>query len=414
MIMSLTILKGIVLTSVLVLLFSAPALAASFTTAFEDDGMVTVNGQRTLIIGSYYPGKSESPYKELKDAGFNLVCANPEGALDKAQEAGLMTWVTVGALDPDPAKREASEKTLIAAIDKVKDHPSVALLETVDEPAWTWMKKEQRVSAAILAETFKVIKAHDANHLIYTNQAPTNLIKTLQQYNAGTDIQACDIYPVNPGGVKPMFALFPDGNQGDLNNEQISQVGEYADKMRKVAGPNRPVFMVLQAFAWETLKDEVGMEEVREEKVLLPSYAQSRFMAFNSLIHGANGVVYWGSFTLPVNSQCWTDIKRVTREVSDLAQPLATRTVKDFKLDIDYVEMGHSVDDGVQWIVKAHGGKKYLFTCNADKNACKATLSGLKDVKTCTVFNENRTLPIENGSITDSWRRFDVHVYVLE
>ena len=43
---------------------------------------------------------------------------------------------------------------------------------------------------------------------------------------------------------------------------------------------------------------------------------------------------------------------------------------------VDYHEIGHSVDTGIQWLAKEFDGKLYLFTCNADKNLCKATLSG--------------------------------------
>jgi hypothetical protein len=378
-------------------------------TAFDDDGMITLNGKRTLIVGSYYAAKSDRPYAELAEAGFNLVhAAGDQDALDKAHAAGLAAWVTAGAIDPK--NKEAGAQAIVAAVQKVKDHPALAFIETVDEPAWTWMKAEARVPWQVLAETYALIKQTDPSHLVYTNHAPTNLVKTLKQYNAGTDIVACDIYPVNPGGLKPMFALFPDGFQGDLNNEHISQVGEYVDKMRQVTGPHRPLLMVLQAFAWEALEDELGVKERREEKVQYPTYAESRFMAFQSLIRGANGIIYWGSQTMPQPSQPWSDLKRVTREVADLAGPLAERAAA-VNVAVDYQEMGHSVDDGVQILAKEHAGKLYLFTCNADKNLCKATLSGLGAWNACSVLGENRTTPVEQGAITDTWRRFDVHVY---
>jgi len=382
--------------------------AEPLTVAFDDDGMITINGKRTLIVGSYYAAKSDRPFDEMAEAGFNLihVAADPD-ALDTAHAAGLMAWATVGAIDPD--KRDESSQAIAAAVDRIKEHPALALIETVDEPAWTFMKADQRVPWQVLEETYRIIKARDARHLVYTNQAPTNLVKTLRQYNAGTDVVACDIYPVNPGS-KPGFALFPDGHQGDLNNEHISQVGEYVDKMRQVTGPNRPLLMVLQAFAWEALEDEPGIKERREEKIQYPSYAQSRFMAFQSLIKSANGIVYWGSHSMPQPSQAWTDIKRVAREIADLAGPLSTRTAS-LRPGIDYHEMGHAMDDGVQTLAKEHEGLLYLFTCNADKNFCKATLSGLDGWTSCTVLNEDRTLPVENGAITDTWRRFDVHVY---
>lgn len=390
---------------------SFSATAAARVTAFDDDGAVTVDGKRTFIIGSYAAAKSDRPYAELAEAGFNLVNAGPD-KLDAALEAGLMTWTSVGTIRLDDG-REESVKAVVDAVTRVKDHPSIAFLETVDEPAWTWQKAEARVPWQAFAEAYPIIKQTDPNHLLYMNHAPTNLIKTMRAYNAGTDIVACDIYPVNPGGLQPMFALFPDGHQGDLNNEHISQVGEYVDKMRQVTGPGRPLFMVLQAFAWQDLNDELPANERREEKRLYPTYPQSRFMAFQAIIKGANGIVYWGSHTLPQPSQTWTDIKRVTREVADMGPVLAERT-DPLAVTTDYHEMGHSVDDGIQSLAKLHDGKLYVLTCNADKNICKATLAGLGAWANCTVLNENRTLPVENGSITDTWRRFDVHVYELK
>ena len=398
----------------IVLCFSCSAGAAPLVTAFDNDGMITVNGKRTLILGSYSAAKSDRPYAELAEAGFNLVHSGADTeSLDKAHGAGLMTWVSVGTLDLD--KRDASTKTLLDAVNKVKDHPGVAFLETVDEPAWTWNKAEVRVPPQPFVEAYPLIKKTDPNHLLYTNQAPTNLIETLKQYNAGTDIVACDIYPVNPGGLKPMYALFSDGFQGDFSNEQISQVGQYVDKMRAVAGPKRPLIMVLQAFAWEALREK----DRDESKVVYPSYAQTRFMAFQALIKGANGILYWGSHTLPAGSQTWTDIKRVVREIADLAQPLAAQRPPQTIAVNQYHEMGYSVDFGVQTLLTEHGGKAYLFTCNADKNPCKATLHGaegapgLERWTGAKVLNENRSLPIENGAITDAWQPFEVHIYEL-
>jgi hypothetical protein len=389
------------------------AAAAPLVTAYDDDGAITVNGNRTLIIGTYYAGNrytaptpGQAHFDELAEAGFNLVLGNP-GTLDMIHAAGLMAWTNAGTLDLD--QREESAQKIVDAVNAVKDHPALAFLETVDEPAWTWMKAEARVPAQALIEAYPIIKDADPHHLLYTNHAPTNLVKTMRAYNDGTDIVAMDIYPVNPGGLKHSYALFEDGEQGDLNNTYISQVGEYVDKMRQVTGPNRPLFMVLQGFAWEMLVDQA---ERREEKILYPTYAQSRFMAFQSLIEGANGIVYWGTAYTPQPSQCWDDLKRVVREVADLSGPLAERTA-EFPLETDYHEIGHSVDDGIQWLAKEHEGSLYLFTCNADKNPCRATLSGLAGWSSCAVLNEDREVPVENGAITDDWKRFDVHIYQL-
>ena len=136
-------------------------------------------------------------------------------------------------------------------------------------------------------------------------------------------------------------------------------------------------------------------------------------MAFQALIRGANGIVYWGSGYMPQPSQAWDDLKRVTREVANLADVIVSPD-PGVALETTYHEMGHSVDDGVQLIVRDHGGYRYVLTCNADKNKCKATLSGLGAWKTCTVLNEDREVALEGDTLTDVWPRFSVHLYRLE
>ena len=405
---------GLVTVSVITILCE-DAYCEPKVTEFDNDGMITVNGQRTFIIGSY---SAQSKYlnrpiseglTELAETGFNLVNAGSTTDMDAAHAAGLMTWTAVGTLDM--AKRAESEKTLRERVAAIKDHPALAFIETVDEPAWTWKSAEIRVPAKPFVEAYPIIKEIDPNHLLYMNHAPTNLVKTMRAYNGGTDIVAMDIYPVNPGDLKEMYALFEDGHQGDLNNTYISQVGDYVDKMREVTGPDRPLFMVLQAFAWEMLRDEAERDE---NKVLYPTYDESRFMAFQSIIKGVNGIIYWGSHYTPQPSPFWTELKRVVREVADLEEVLSQPVSKQ-TLSLDYHEMGHSVHYGVQTLVKECNGKLYLFTCNADKNPCKATITGIDAWKSVRVLNEKRdnALALEAGSITDTWRPFDVHVYEL-
>ncbi len=400
---------GYVLVAAIVLTGAAAAAnAATLVVDYDNDGTITINGERTLIIGSYYAAQSDQPYAELAEAGFNLVRTGRNiEEMDNAHAAGLMIWSTVGTLDLED--REGSTEQLLERVNAIKDHPALAFIETVDEPAWTWMKAEPRVPPEPFIKAYPLIKNAAPGRLLYMNHAPTNLVKTMQAYNPGTDIVACDIYPVNPGGLRPMYALFEDGYQGDLNNKTISQVGEYVDKMRRVTGPNRPLLMVLQAFAWEALR----REDRDESKVLYPTWEESRFMAFQSLIKGANGIIYWGSHTMPQPSEPWTGIKRVTREIADLA-PVLTQPTAAFTPAIEYHEIGHSVDVGVQWLVKEYEDALYVFTCNAYRYPCRATLSGFSEWTTCTVINEDRTLEIVDGGITDDWRAFDVHLYRFE
>ncbi len=135
---------------------------------------------------------------------------------------------------------------------------------------------------------------------------------------------ATDIYPVIPPGIRESYALWPDGQQGDLLNTYLSQVGQYAAKMRAVAGGKRAVFMVLQAFAWENLR-----EKDRDPKmVLYPTRHQMRFMAWQSVVSGVSGLLYWGLSYTPPEAQLWTELKAVARELHELKDALAARTAK--------------------------------------------------------------------------------------
>ena len=192
-----------------------------------------------------------------------------------------------------------------------------------------------------VARAYAISKERLPNTIVYLNHASTNLVSTLRQYNAGTDIVAVDIYPVNPGVTGLDDVVHPDGLQGDLNNPYVSQVGEYVRKMRRVAGPNRPVFCVQQAFAWEQLKHP---SQRRRAKVLYPTYEEVRFMAYQAIIESATGILYWGSHTLPKGAPLWPDIKRVVAELSSMEEVLVT-TSTAVELPVVYHEVGYSVDD---------------------------------------------------------------------
>ena len=401
----------------LTLFLPLTGVASAATVGYDTaDGSVTVEGQRTFIIGTYHAGNVHTEpvptlktYQDLAAAGFNLVNASGTN-LDFVHQAGMYAWTAVGTVD---ASTTAAQLT--GRINALKAHPALAIYEQFDEPAWTWIGTPgttpgaQRATAEQFKAGYDAIRAADPDKLVYTNHAPTNLVKTLQAYNTGTDIVATDIYPVNPGGLKFSFALFEDGHQGDYNDTYISQVGIYTDKMRQVAGKDRPVFMVLQGFAWEMLTPE---PERREEKILYPTPAETRFMAWQAIIHGANGLIYWGNSFTPQPSDAWSGITATTREIRDLAPAILSS--QGPAPTLDYHEIGHNVDRGIEVITREHEGKLYVFTCNADKHANKATLSGLGTWKKAVRLGEKGgEVPLVDGALTEEWKRFEVRLYEL-
>ena len=376
---------------------------------FDDDNMLLVDGNRTFIIGAYHLPKTDDPFAELASNGYNYVHAGVDNTqLDAAERNGLKVWLSTGAIEEkDSVKSKARIRKLVQ---KFKDHPALLIWEIADEPAFTWNSAEARVSPGRMQRTYDLIKSVDGSHVVFTNHAPVNLISTMKKYNSSQDVVAVDVYPVIPYGIKPSYAIWPDGLQGDLLNPYISQVGEYVDKMKKVVDDRKPVFAVLQGFSWEMLKPEAERDTAM---VLYPTYEQSRFMAYDAIVHGVNGILIWGTHYTPQPSEFMDGLNRVTRELAEMQNVLSARTMKNH-IQKYYIETGHSVDAGVEFIIKKAGGKTFMISVNSDKNPVNVTFSGLGSFRSAKVLKEGRTIEIRNGKFTEAYKPFDVHVYELD
>lgn len=380
----------------------------SMSAMTENTKMITIDNKQTFIIGTYYLPQSANPYKTLAENGFNYFRAKADNAeLDSALKYGLKAWIHLGSVKIGQ-KRDESENEIRTKIKAFKNHPALLCWELEDEPAYTWNSANPRILPEQMIETYNVVKSIDQKHLIYMNHAPVNLISTLRKYNDSADILACDIYPVIPRGIRSTYALLADGLQGDRLNPYISQVGEYAERLKRVSA-EKPFFMVQQGFAWEMLKPR---SERNPQMILYPSYEQLRFMAFNAIIHGANGIIYWGTKYCPVNEPFWNDLFKVTREL-DSIQDILTAPVEDFPIEKEYHELGFSVDGGVEVLIKQLNGSVYLLTANIDKHPAKISFNNILGFTKAEVLSENREILINGETFTENYKPFQVHIYKL-
>ncbi len=376
---------------------------------FDDDNMPIIDGKRIFIIGSYHHPKTPNPFKTLSQNSYNYVRVNADSLeLNEAQKNNLNTWIYTNAVDEKDTI--AGKKSLIDLVRKYKDHPALLYWEIEDEPAWKWNSAAARVSPERMKKAYDIIKKEDPKRAIVTNHAPVNLVSTLKEYNTSSDLVLVDVYPIIPHGIVPSYALFDNGLQGDLLNTYPSQVGEYIDKMKTVVNNSRPVFAVLQGFSWEMLKPE---KERDSSMVLYPTYEQSRFMAFNAIVHGASGIVYWGTNYTPQPSKFMEDLNAVTGELGGMQEILASKTTLN-TIKIEYHEMGHSVDSGIEFITKNVNGKTYLITVNSDKNPVKVTFSGLSGFNKALDSFDDKDLKITDGKFTVGYKQFGVHIYELQ
>lgn len=371
--------------------------------------MLRVRGKREFILGLYQVPKGDDTLREASKAGFNLINRPAtRAAYDEAHALGLWSWSALGSLPP--TNRADAEKRMRETVETLRDHPALLCWETEDEPTLVWKEPLKiRTPAAQLNDTAAFIRKLDPGHPLYLNHQPANLVSTLQAYNPAADIVATDIYPVIPRGIREMYALWPDGRQGDFLNDTISQVGDYTDKMRAVAGPGRAVFMVLQGFAWEMLREK----DRDPAMVWFPTLAQSRFMAWQAIVHGVNGLIWWGLAYTPPEAPLWNDLKTVARELASVREALASPALK-LPLKLTYHDTGHSLDRGIEWLAKPLGRDTLLIAVNADGNPVDATFTGLKRFHTGEPVVGSKPMVLENGQFRESFEPFGTRVWRLD
>jgi hypothetical protein len=374
--------------------------------AIESDGMISLAGRRRFWLGLYQLPRIPDAWRAAADAGFHLVRVSPS-RLAEVRRHGLYGWIALGSIRPG---REAEDEARIRKIvEQARHDPALLFWETEDEPTFVWKKPgELRIPPEQLIRTRRSVERLDREHLFYLNHSPTNLESTLRSYNDAADIIATDIYPVIPHGIRGLYALWPDGRQGDLLNTFISQVGQYADKMRRVAGPGRAVFMVLQAFAWENLR-----EKDRDPRmVLYPTREQTRFMAYQSVVHGVNGILYWGLEYTPAEAPVWKDLQCVATEFRELAPELAERPLKP-ALRLEYHDTGHSLDRGIEWVLKPSGAGAALIAVNADCNPVEVTFRGLEPFRQARELFTERARSMSASALRARFEPFGVRIWRL-
>jgi hypothetical protein len=352
------------------------AAPAGGRSRLEAGGTVVFDGRRTFPMALYQVpelGSRAAGLKAAKEAGFDVVsCAAKKEALDEAAAHGLGAWCSVGSVAG--AKPEGQRQRITALVGQLKDHAALRYWETEDEPSYQWKKAGPRVKPEAIRETYALLKRLDPSRLVYLNHSPTNLVSTLREYNPGGDLIATDVYPVIPHGIREQYALWPDGRQGDFLNTYVSQVGPYADKMRAVAGPDRAVLMVLQGFAWEMLRDA---KERDAKMVVYPTRDELLFMAVQSIVHGVNGLVWWGLSYTPREAGLWTDLAAVTKLLRGLGDALIAK--RAVNLQVEYHDTGHSLDKGLEFTTRAAGRETVWLGVNADSNPVEATVRGLPE-----------------------------------
>lgn len=403
-----------ILLPVMIISSLCPGQRPSVVT-INPDGVLVVNGRKILPIGfsNGPPPDGRTPdgraaFSEIKDAGGTFFRTGVRGndrwsqaaieqeqvLMDAAAQYGLYCWPRLHELSSLEEKNTRKELLLRQVIDRFKNHAGLLLWKNVDEPQWGGTPAEPMVRA------YKLIKELDPNHPVGLTQAPRGTVEQLRPYNTAADILLLDIYPIG----------YPPGMHSLKPNKEISMVGDYTKFIKQAAG-DKPVWMVLQ-IAWSGV--------IKPGKTLrFPTFAQERFMTYQAIINGARGLIYFGGNVEQAMSPDdarlgwnWTFWRRVLRPVLEEIgnnSPLAPALVAPgSKLPVQI----RGADD-VEFCVREVGSDIYILACKREGKTVEVNFSGLPawSGQGQVMYESPRIVQAKNGTFTDWFAPFDVHVY---
>jgi len=249
----------------------------------------------------------------------------------------------------------------------------------------------------------RAVRQLDADHIIWQNHAPRNSVGSMRKYNEAVDAAGCDIYPV---------PFSPTSGHSDLKDTNLSSVGAYTDRMRQAA-PGKSIWMVLQGFGWRDLSDE-GKIDPDRGKGRRPNLTETRFMAYDAVVHGANAILYWGTHSIEKESPLWRDLMKTAKELRALEPGIVGEHPMTPPVAVADETFGSIDERGPVLMLRKTAQDWILIAVNEHSQGISFTISKLPEVLEGTnlyrLYSDETHL-VKNAGFHDGIRGFGVHVY---
>lgn len=417
--------RGLAVIAVVAAVLAEAAGAA--TTTLDPHGTVLLDGQKVfpIVLAKGPEPEMTTPegrngLDEVIEAGVNFFKTGPptSPAWDEADITdaiaynraaslrGVYTWVnfaTLADVTPDTPIREARLREAIGRLETDPSAPALAMWKGADEPWLAGFQPDELQYAYCIATSrgdptwCGGQPVADSDHLWVTIQAPRGTPADLAPYTAVTDIHGVDHYPVTYANrVDPM----------------LHEVGTWTEAIASVT-PSGAVWTTLQVCASGS-SGPAGSGEF-----VVPTPRQERYMIYDAIINGARSLAFYGGNI----NRCWnasdtargwnwtfwdTVLEDVIREIQAsspiapaLVNPATTQRLSSNDLTTQVISrQGASESD--LWVIAARHGA----------GTEPVTISGLPaNVTGGTVYTEGRSVVVTDGAFTDTFDRWDVHVY---
>lgn len=412
----------------------------------DQTGVLRVEGTKLFPLGLSNPPplgtlapSGKQGLAEVREGGISLMrtgietwsrndldgqIAQQRALLDAAAAEGLLCWLWLGNAATHPiSPGSVPAKLMTDIVNSFKAHPGLGVWKGADEPA-NPLRGKYVLPAAGCIRAYAKLKTLDPGRPLVIIQAPRGTLADLVPYRPAFDITGADIYPVS----------YPPGSHADTANRDITLVGDMTRKMRQAAG-QKPVWMTLQ-IAWS------GVAPSKDHPAVVPrfpSLRQERFMAYEAIVDGARGLMFFGGHVTEVctpedaaagwNWTFWRQVLRpLVRELSSpvlrpaLVAPNDATNVRPRTARSD-IELVTRRGNGFLYVIvaKRGGDTAQVSFVGLPKQANGSPLTGgevlfeyvqrpppLPRVAGHQVY---RQIPVVRGGFKDWFAPYDVHVY---
>jgi len=378
-----------------------PAEAAAFKTYIDENNRLIADGKPYFPIG-WFGNTSLDQFEEIAGGPFNTIL--PYGVngktkayvtryLDRAQAAGMKLIYCMNDIYPTATFYEktgwegimGNSNIADAVVNAYKNHPAVLAWYLNDERPKELMPK--------FVNYYKQAGTNDPGHpcfiVIYN-------LSELKYFPSTTDIMGVDRYPIP--------------------SEPITTVTKEMKLAKEAVKGHKPIIAVVQAFGWYQYNQAFpdrgrtpSEEELKSGRA--PTYEETKNMAYQAIVHGANGLLFYCYYDLRVQPQYkeyWASIKTIASEVKTLS-PIILSTHNRGAAACSPAEAG------IDTLLKELDGELYLIAVNTSDKPCQATFDVKQALqpKISVMFEGRFAMEVQDTKLTDSFKPLEVHVYDL-
>jgi hypothetical protein len=336
----------------------------------------------------FFGGQQQELRKHIEEAGNKRANVDPAKCLSLLERAN--DYNERGLWN----RAEEIYDTLWSQLEAKNPHPDWKMSRCPDHA--------NELTDAI-ARGCRVVKHLDPKRAIWQNHAPRNSIRSLAKYNQTIDAVGCDIYPV---------PFNPTSGHSDLKDTNLSSVGAYTDRMREAA-PGKSIWMVLQGFGWRDLSEE-GKEDADSRKGRRPTFSETRFMAYDAIVHGANALLYWGTHYIEKDSALWRDLMKIAKEINALELGIVGEHPRNTPISTADETYGSIDGQGPRLMLRKAGQDWFMIAVNEHSQGISFTVSKLPEElegKILYRLYSEEMRKVENRAFNDGIRGFGIHVY---